>query len=90
MADKLTYGDIPPKWFNVLTIVLVSIVFILAAWTIFSMFGCSNSNKMLDYVKFKNPECKVLKVTEKPCGTEVILQCPYYEEFKTICLTEHK
>jgi hypothetical protein len=83
---KIYFGDVPPKWFNVMTVILVLIAFVFLAWSVVSIVGCANT--MVDYAKAKNPGCNVLKVSEKACGTEVILKCPY-GRFETICLSKH-
>ncbi len=79
-------SDSPPKWFNVMTVILVAIAFIFLAWTIVSIAGCAN--QMVEYAKYKNPGCEVVKVTEKSCGTEVVLQCPF-SRFETVCYSRH-
>lgn len=78
-------GDTPPMWFNVMTVILAVIVFALFIWTIFAISGCGSP--MVDYAKAKNPDCAVVKVSEEPCGTEVILQCPF-SRFETVCYSK--
>jgi len=78
-------GDTPPMWFNVMTVILAVIVFALFLWTVVTIAGCGSP--MVDYAKAKNPDCAVVKVSEKPCGTEVILQCPF-SRFETVCYSK--
>jgi hypothetical protein len=80
-------SDTPPKWFNIMTIVLVVIVFVIFGWTLLNIVGCGSP--MVDFAKAKNPGCDVVKVTEKACGTEVILQCPF-SRFETVCYSKRK
>jgi hypothetical protein len=82
------WGDVPPTWFNVMTVILVIIAFGFLAWTVVCIAGCANSS-MVEYAKYKNPGCDVIKVTEKRCGTEIVLQCPL-ARFETICLSENR
>lgn len=80
-------GDTPPMWFNVMTVILAVIVFALFLWTVVTISGCGSP--MVDFAKARNPGCDVIKVTEKACGTEIVLQCPF-SRFETVCYSEQK
>lgn len=80
-------GDTPPMWFNIMTVALAIIVFVIFTWTVVTIAGCGSP--IVDLAKAKNPDCAVVKVSEKPCGTEVILQCPF-SRFETVCYSKQK
>lgn len=86
---KLEYNEIPPKWFKILTVVLAALLLIYFTWVVTSISGCSNQSQMVEYAKARHPGCGVVKVSDEPCGTKIVFQCPY-TDFREVCLAKRK
>jgi hypothetical protein len=75
------------KLLNLLSFLLFAVL--VAAFIYMGMFFEGCANPAVEYAKAKYPQCTLVSTSSKPCGTQMIFQCPYDELVKT-CISPQK
>lgn len=75
------------KFHKFLAILTTALFFFFLTWTV--IFAVSCADPLVEYAKFKYPNCTVLTITEKGCGREIVFRCPG-DVFEKICLSPQK